>query len=163
MTKQILYPSPAGDLILAANNDYISHIVWKSASAKLPSAAIVSGKPPVLLQETIKQLDEYFAGKRQSFNLPIKQSGTDFQQCVWQALQDIPYGETISYKQLAAYINNAKAVRAVGSANGKNSLSIVVPCHRVIAADGSIGGYAGGLSSKQILLLLEKNQQSLFE
>ncbi|QJD97987.1 methylated-DNA--[protein]-cysteine S-methyltransferase [Mucilaginibacter robiniae] len=103
-------------------------------------------------QITIKQLDEYFAGKRQIFDLPLKQQGTNFQQQVWQYLQQIPFGETISYMQLSQRMQNPLAIRAIAAANGKNNLWIVVPCHRVIGTDGSLTGYAGGLWRKQWLL-----------
>ncbi|MDR3218868.1 MAG: methylated-DNA--[protein]-cysteine S-methyltransferase [Dysgonamonadaceae bacterium] len=109
-----------------------------------------------VIKETCKQLDEYFAGKRRVFDLPLALSGTDFQQKVWQQLQQIPYGKTISYAQLADATGNPKACRAVGSANGKNPVAIVIPCHRVIASGGGLGGYAYGLAIKQELLALEK-------
>jgi methylated-DNA-[protein]-cysteine S-methyltransferase len=110
-----------------------------------------------LIKEACIQLDEYFAGKRQRFDLPLSITrGTGFQQTVWKQLIEIPYGKTISYSQLAKAINHPKACRAVGSANGKNPVSILIPCHRVIAADGSLGGYASGLDIKTQLLDLEK-------
>jgi len=98
------------------------------------------------------QFDEYFSGKRKIFDLPIKQSGTLFQEKVWNELIKIPFGKTISYLQLSQKIGNVKLIRAVGTANGRNNLAIVVPCHRVIGSDGSLTGYAGGLSRKQWLL-----------
>lgn len=110
---------------------------------------------PNVMQECIRQLDEYFAGKRAEFQLPLKPHGTAFQEKVWKALQTIPYGETISYKQLAERVDNPKACRAVGSANGRNPIGIIIPCHRVIAADGTLGGYAYGLKAKKTLLDLE--------
>lgn len=103
------------------------------------------------------QLQEYFEGERKIFDLPLDMRGTDFQKQVWAALCDIPYGETCSYKALACAIGNPKASRAVGMANNKNPVSIVVPCHRVIGADGKLVGYAGGLDIKSALLQLEKN------
>ena len=106
--------------------------------------------------EAIRQLREYFAGKRTRFDLPLAPKGTEFQRAVWRQLQDIPYGETISYGELARRVGNPKAARAVGSANGANPLPIVIPCHRVIAGDGSIGGFGGGLPTKEILLALEQ-------
>jgi methylated-DNA-[protein]-cysteine S-methyltransferase len=95
-------------------------------------------------------------GKRREFDLELDFSGTPFQESVWKALREIPFGKTISYKQLAVMIRNPKAVRAVGSANGKNPIAIIIPCHRVIAADGSIGGYSGGIENKEKLLAWEK-------
>ena len=109
-----------------------------------------------LLIEAIKQLDEYFKGKRQNFDLPLDTGlGTPFQQRVWQALQDINHGETISYATLAKNVDNPKGFRAVANANGKNPFSIIIPCHRVIASDGKLGGYTGGLDKKEYLLALE--------
>ncbi len=109
-----------------------------------------------LLNATHQQLDEYFLGKRQAFDLPLDISvGTNFQQMVWQALLTIPFGETISYRTLANMIGKPKAYRACANANGKNPISLVIPCHRVVASDGSIGGYTGGVSIKAFLLALE--------
>lgn len=110
-----------------------------------------------LIKDTITQLDEYFIGKRKSFNLPIKPEGTAFQQEVWINLQKIPYGKTISYKKLAEMIGNPKASRAVGMANNRNPIAIIIPCHRVIGANGQLTGYGGGLKLKAELLELEKN------
>ncbi len=101
------------------------------------------------------QLDEYFAGRRKSFDLRLAPQGTVFQQQVWKALQDIPYGQTSYYSRLAEQIGNPKAVRAVGTANGANPISVIIPCHRVIGRDGSLTGYAGGLQRKAQLLTLE--------
>jgi methylated-DNA-[protein]-cysteine S-methyltransferase len=103
----------------------------------------------------MRQLREYFAGKRAAFDLPLAPEGTAFQRSVWRQLQEIPYGETISYGELARRVGNPKASRAVGSANGANPVPIVIPCHRVIAGDGTLGGFGGGLLTKQTLLTLE--------
>lgn len=108
-----------------------------------------------LLQKAKKQLREYFAGNRREFDLPICLHGTDFQKKVWNVLQSIPYGETLSYGEVAAKIGNPKASRAVGGANNKNPIMIIVPCHRVIGADGSLVGFGGGLPAKEYLLALE--------
>ena len=108
-----------------------------------------------LIKEAHQQLSEYLKGERKSFDLPLRMKGTDFQQRVWNALLKIPYGETRSYKQIAEAIGNPKAVRAVGMANNRNPLLIVVPCHRVIGADGKLVGYAAGLDKKAFLLRLE--------
>ncbi|MDO5651852.1 MAG: methylated-DNA--[protein]-cysteine S-methyltransferase [Moraxella sp.] len=108
--------------------------------------------------QTVRELDEYFLGKRQSFTVPLDLShGTDFQQQVWQTLCEIPYGQTISYKELAQRIGKPTAFRACANANGKNLISLIVPCHRVIASDGGLGGYTGGVDIKQRLLALEKS------
>ena len=105
--------------------------------------------------EAIRQLRDYFAGRRTGFDLPLAPEGTPFQRAVWRQLQDIPYGATISYGELARRVGNPKASRAVGSANGANPIPIVIPCHRVIAADGKLGGFGGGLPVKRALLALE--------
>lgn len=121
-----------------------------------------------LLTEAVHQLREYFAGSLRSFNLPILLEGTSFQKSVWQVLMDIPYGETISYGEQARRLGNPAAVRAVGLANGRNPVPIVVPCHRVIGANGTLTGYGGGLVIKEALLALEgslksKAQMDLFK
>jgi len=146
------YKSPVGILEITSDDRAITEVyILKEFPAKMQTSA-----NPIII-EACKQFDEYFAGKRQEFNLPLSpQGGTPFQQTVWKQLQEIPYGKTISYAQLAQAINNPKACRAVGSANGKNPISIIIPCHRVIAADGSLGGYASGLVIKKQLLDLEK-------
>jgi methylated-DNA-[protein]-cysteine S-methyltransferase len=112
-----------------------------------------------LIKETSRQLDEYFAGLRMAFDLPLSLEGTEFQTSVWNALLTIRYGETRSYKEIAAQIGKPRAVRAVGSANHRNPVAIIVPCHRVIGHDGSLTGYGGGLHVKQFLLGLEKRAQ----
>lgn len=119
---------------------------------------------PVELKDAVKQLQEYFDGKRTEFNFQINPKGTDFQQKVWKALLEIPYGKTTSYMELSKKLGDVKAIRAVASANGKNPLWIVVPCHRVIGSDGSLTGYAGGLWRKKWLLEHENplKQQTLF-
>ena len=111
-----------------------------------------------IIKKTQNQLAEYFDGKRNSFDLPLSPKGTDFQRKVWNALLQIQYGKTISYAQLAKNVNNPKACRAVGSANGKNPIAIIIPCHRVIASDKGLGGYAYGLEIKKWLLDLEINK-----
>lgn len=119
---------------------------------------------PEVLQECVNQLDSYFAGKRSDFSIVLNPKGTEFQQKVWNALLEIPYGKTRSYLEQSKILGDVKAIRAVASANGKNPLWIVVPCHRVIGTDGSLTGYAGGLWRKKWLLEHENptNQQSLF-
>ncbi len=119
---------------------------------------------PEVLEDAVYQLNEYFEGKRNSFDLALNPTGTDFQQRVWKLLLEIPYGKTVSYLALSKKLGDVKAIRAVAGANGKNPLWIVVPCHRVIGSDGSLTGYAGGLSRKKWLLEHESpvKQQSLF-
>ncbi|WP_298395649.1 methylated-DNA--[protein]-cysteine S-methyltransferase [Flavobacterium sp.] len=124
----------------------------------------LSTKIPNELQEAVSQLQEYFEGKRKDFDIKLNPKGTDFQKKVWQELLNIPFGKTISYLDLSKKLGDVKAIRAVASANGKNPLWIVIPCHRVIGTDGSLTGYAGGLWRKKWLLEHEtpSNQQSLF-
>lgn len=119
---------------------------------------------PAILQESVSQLNDYFEGKRNDFTFKLNPSGTEFQQKVWKGLLEIPFGKTISYMELSKKLGDVKAIRAVASANGKNPLWIVVPCHRVIGTDGSLTGYAGGLWRKKWLLEHENpsSQQSLF-
>lgn len=124
----------------------------------------ISDTIPVVLQETVSQLNDYFEGKRTAFTFKMNPSGTEFQRKVWQALLEIPFGKTMTYLELSKKLGDVKAIRAVASANGKNPLWIVVPCHRVIGTDGSLTGYAGGLWRKKWLLEHENpsTQQSLF-
>lgn len=117
--------------------------------------------PNVITAQAVNQLTEYFAGQRRTFDLPLAAKGTTFQQHVWQLLRDIPYGQTASYSDIAQRLGKPKAVRAVGAANGRNPISIIVPCHRVIGADGSLTGYAGGLARKSQLLNLENPTQKI--
>lgn len=124
------------------------------------NSVILPGETEILTQ-TQTELAQYFEGKRKDFSIPLDTPGTDFQQSVWQVLQEIPYGETRSYKQQAIAIDNPKAVRAVASANGHNRVAIIIPCHRVIGSDGSLTGYGGGLQRKQWLLDLEKTYANL--
>lgn len=125
---------------------------------------MVSEEIPVVLQEAVFQLSDYFEGKRTDFNFKLNPKGTEFQQKVWKALLEIPFGKTVSYMDLSKKLGDVKAIRAVASANGRNPLWIVVPCHRVIGTDGSLTGYAGGLWRKKWLLEHENPtmQQSLF-
>ncbi len=150
------YESPIGPLLIAGDAQAVTQISFpQNGKAVRPRAEWTeSSKGPV--GEAIRQLKEYFAGKRQDFDLPLAPEGTAFQRSVWRALQEIPYAETISYGELAKRVGNPKASRAVGSANGKNPLPIVIPCHRVIAAGGKLGGFGGGLPTKVALLELEK-------
>jgi len=119
---------------------------------------IIEENETSLLKEAIKQLNEYLEGKRSSFDLPLEPKGTEFQKKVWNALKEIPFGETRSYGEIAKIIGNEKASRAVGMANNKNPIAIMVPCHRVIGANGKLVGYAGGLDLKEKLLELEKKK-----
>ncbi len=135
------------------------------AAIAIAAEGIVSEEIPLVLQEAVTQLQDYFDGKRTYFDFQLNPVGTEFQQKVWKGLCEIPFGKTMSYLELAKQLGDVKAIRAVASANGKNPLWIVVPCHRVIGADGSLTGYAGGLWRKKWLLEHENpsTQQSLFE
>lgn len=151
--------SPVGQLRLVSNDTYLVAVLWENENPnRVRLAELIENKQHSILLETQKQLQEYFAGKRQQFNLPLDFEGTEFQQKVWQALLNIPFGETRSYKDIAEQIGNVKAVRAVGAANGKNPISIIAPCHRVVGANGKLVGFAGGLENKDLLLKIEKLQ-----
>lgn len=135
---------------MAEEGEQLTHLYLKAAWA-----AQQTQRPTPLLRRAERELQEYFAGQRRQFDLPLAPQGTPFQQSVWQALRQIPYGQTASYKQIAQAIGHPTACRAVGGANNKNPLPIFIPCHRVIGAGGSLTGYAGGLDLKQGLLALE--------
>ena len=143
------YHSPVGLLKISGTEDYISEVSFHDNSEK--SEGTKKHLPPMLIQ-CIEQLIQYFNGQRRVFELPINQSGTPFQQTVWNELAVIPFGKTISYIQLAIKTGDPKATRAVASANGKNNVAIVVPCHRVIGANKELVGYGGGLWRKKWLL-----------
>jgi len=148
--------SPLGELTLVATEIGLRAVLWPQDQGRvaLPESMVVSHSEPVLsLAGT--QIGEYFAGERETFDLPLDLHGTDFQKATWKALAEIPYGATWTYGQQAEHIGRPNAVRAVGAANGRNPVSIVLPCHRVIGADGSLTGFAGGLEAKQHLLVLE--------
>ena len=148
--------SPVGKLKLVANANALVAILWERERPNRIKLAILKCNPqqPILV-ETERQLQEYFAGTRNEFHLPLELAGTEFQKKVWRALREIPFGQTRSYLDLAKSIGSAKAVRAVGAANGKNPLSIIVPCHRVIGANGALTGFAGGVEVKAKLLAHE--------
>lgn len=149
--------SPVGALTLVANDDALVAVLWENENPKrVRLAELVEQIDHPILLATEKQLNEYFAGTRQQFDLPLDFEGTEFQKKVWQALLSIPFGETRSYRDIAEQVGNIKAVRAVGAANGKNPISIIAPCHRVVGINGKLVGFAGGLDNKQILLRLEK-------
>ena len=149
-------PSPVGRLTLIAGNKGLAAVLWENDRPNRVHAKAEeeNEQHPVLL-EAERQLQEYFAGNRNSFSLPLDMIGTPFQQQVWEALTTIPHGETRNYQQIANQLGNPKAVRAVGAANGRNPVSIIVPCHRVIGTNGSLTGFAGGLEAKAYLLSLE--------
>jgi len=152
-----LVPSPVGKLTLVATDKSLIAVLWEEDDPKrvrLSHSQTV--KNHAILQETEKQLREYFAGKRRKFSLPLQMNGTPFQVRVWKGLEQIPFGKRISYSELALKIGNSNACRAVGGANGRNPISIIVPCHRVVGASGKLTGFAGGLKVKQFLLDFEE-------
>ena len=150
MTHYYTYDTILGSVTFVEENGALVVITTRPYQ---PKEGIYQETP--VIKEAFRQLSEYFSGNRKTFNLPLLLKGTDFQKQVWQALLKIPFGETRSYKQIAEAIGNPKAVRAVGMANNKNPLLIVVPCHRVIGANGKLVGYAVGLDKKEYLLRLE--------
>jgi len=153
------YDSDFGNLVIAAENDAIVlmklNVPKETAFKSLSDIDDYSFSPSKFTDNAAKALEEYFAGKRKEFDLPLRPKGTDFQRSVWNALMTIPYGETRSYMQVAQMLGNPKACRAVGLANNKNPIWIIIPCHRVIGSDGSLVGYGGGLETKKTLLSLE--------
>jgi methylated-DNA-[protein]-cysteine S-methyltransferase len=156
--------SPVGELTIVADAQALKVLTWGGAMEKSQRIKAVTGSAMVtkpsehpILSRCIQQLDEYFAGTRVEFDLPLLAEGTDFQLAAWTVLRKIPYGQTMSYAQQAAQAGSPAATRAVGSANGRNPIAIVVPCHRVIGADGSLTGFGGGLDTKR--WLLEHEQQ----
>ena len=150
MTYQYSYETTLGSVTIVEEDGALlsisTHRSWEGIVQETP-----------LIKEAYRQLNEYLQGNRKTFHLPLRMKGTDFQVTVWKALCDIPYGETRSYKQIAEAIGNPKAVRAVGMANNRNPLLVVVPCHRVIGANGKLVGYAAGIEKKEFLLKLEKS------
>jgi len=155
------FDSPVGTVTLTAEGGVLTG-VYMTDHRHWPGLEARAVRDDARLAPVRGQLEEYFAGQRTAFDLEVGLAGTPFQRRVWRALQDIPYGETISYGELARRIGNPSAVRAVGLANGRNPVSIVVPCHRVIGSDGSLTGYGGGLDRKRYLLELEQGT-TLFE
>jgi methylated-DNA-[protein]-cysteine S-methyltransferase len=146
--------SPVGPLYLVASEKGLRGVY--ASKPKLGAGAAPSKAAERMVAAAKKELAEYFAGKRSRFTVALDLEGTEFQKKVWAELRRIPFGKTISYRELAKNIRKPKAFRAVGNANGKNPACIIVPCHRVIAADGSLGGYSGGLPMKRTLLALER-------
>ena len=154
-TRYTYIESPVGILMLAGNSEGLADIRFMEGRrpATPPEESWIQDDKA--FREAAAQLRAYFDGKLREFNLPLAPRGTQFQLQVWNALREIPYGKTISYAELARRIAKPKAVRAVGAANGRNPIAIVVPCHRVIGSDGSLTGYGGGMRNKELLLALE--------
>ena len=150
------FVSPVGKLKLVANSHALVAVLWEREHPKRVrfDTAQLHRQQPIIL-ETERQLAEYFSGRRVEFDLPLEPAGSEFQKKIWQLLRAIPFGQTRSYIDLAKAVGSAKAARAVGAANSRNPLSIIVPCHRVVGSDGSLTGFAGGLETKAALLALE--------
>lgn len=155
MKNLFFYDTAIGKIGIADDGNVITNIYFENEAGA--NKAQINETP--LIKETGKQLIEYFEGNRKSFDLKIEPIGTEFQKKVWQALREIPYGETRTYKEIAITVGNEKACRAVGMANNKNPISIIVPCHRVIGSNGKLVGYAGGMDIKEYLLNLEKSNK----
>ena len=150
-------PSPVGELKLITSDHGLAAILWEDDDPKrVPLRPLVENATHWILLETEQQLTEYFAGQRTTFSVPLDFVGTDFQKKVWAALLTIPFGETRSYAEIARAIGRPTASRAVGAANGRNPVSIVAPCHRVVGTNGALTGFAGGLAAKARLLKLER-------
>jgi methylated-DNA-[protein]-cysteine S-methyltransferase len=162
----IYLETPIGTLLIAGDASSVRHIRFPHGRMPaVPDQGWTEGATGPL-EETARQLREYFTGQRTEFDLPVLPEGTGFQRRVWRALQDIPFGQTISYGELARRVGNPNASRAVGAANGQNPIPIVIPCHRVIGANGKLTGFGGGLPTKEALLALESKQTAgpgLFE
>jgi methylated-DNA-[protein]-cysteine S-methyltransferase len=158
-----LIGSPIGKLKLVASDKGLVAILWENdRPRRVRLSELVEDQLDPLLVETERQIDEYFAGKRKAFSISLDMRGTRFQKDVWEALLAIPFGETRSYGQLAKQLGNPAATRAVGAANGRNPVSIIVPCHRVIGSSGELTGFAGGLDVKAYLLSLETQGDKLY-
>jgi methylated-DNA-[protein]-cysteine S-methyltransferase len=148
--------SPVGELTLFASEHGLAAVLWPNELRRIRLTPVTEDSQHPLLLETERQLNAYFAGELRQFTVPLDFSGTEFQKKVWLALTAIPYGETRSYAEIARAIGHPGAVRAVGAANGRNPISIIAPCHRVIGSNGKLTGFAGGLEAKAFLLAVEK-------
>ena len=149
------FSSPIGKIQIVEENGFITNVSFEEPEKDGSGSSLV-------LDACVLQLEAFFKGRRTAFDLPLKPKGTAFQQSVWNELQNIPFGRTISYMDMAKRLGEPKVIRAASSANGKNPITIIIPCHRVIGSDGSLTGYAGGLKRKQWLLEHESSQTSLF-
>ena len=156
MIRSCCIETPIGPLTVAADEQAVRAVRFGADGASGAAMPGVSGPLPAVLQQAVEELTAYFAGRLTDFTVPVAPQGTPFQQRVWAALQQIPYGETRSYRQLAEAVGQPKACRAVGMANHRNPIPILIPCHRVVGADGSLTGYGGGLEIKSRLLRLEQ-------
>lgn len=157
------FASPVGKLKLVASETGLVAVLWENDNPRrVPLTDLVEDNHQSILVEAERQLNDYFAGRRNAFSIPLDMRGTAFQKDVWRALQGIRFGETLSYGEIANQLGRPSASRAVGAANGRNPISIVVPCHRVIGSTGKLTGFAGGLEAKAHLLDLETSNRSLF-
>jgi len=162
-TKRIFFTtmaSPIGELLLAGDGDTLSGLYMQDGR-KPKRIATNWNESAAPFADVKRQLEEYFAGERTTFDVPLAPEGAPFEREVWRALEEIPYGETVSYGEIARRVGQPTAARAVGTANGRNPIAVIVPCHRVIGADGSLTGYGGGLERKRLLLELERGQGRL--
>lgn len=148
--------TPAGRLYLTADEKALLRLTWDGGSVPKGAACERNG----ILDQAVRELTEYFAGERTRFNVPVRTEGTPFQQAVWKALETIPYGQTRTYGELARLVGKPNAARAIGMANHSNPVAIIIPCHRVIGANGKLTGFAGGLSAKEYLISLERTHGS---
>lgn len=155
MISYIVFDSPVGPLAIAASNDAVIAINFENSRHPTEFRSDWSNTENAVLKQAKRELTEYFAGKRRHFDVPTAAAGTEFQRRVWGELARIPFGETRSYLDVATRLGKPSATRAVGAANGRNPISIIVPCHRVIGADGSLTGFGGGMATKRFLLSLE--------
>lgn len=156
-------PSPVGELTIVASDDGLRAVLWPNErDGRVTFAEQFEGGSHAVIDATVAQLTEYLEGTRQDFDLPLDLVGTDFQKDVWAGLARIPYGETQSYGELANELNKPGAARAVGAATGRNPISIVVPCHRLVGSSGKLTGFAGGIDAKRWLLTHEAGKASLF-
>lgn len=152
MKSIFYYDTDIGKISIAENDGFITHVLFGNEKSN-----DIPVRETPLIEEAHKQIEEYLKGQRSTFDLPLSPSGTEFQHKVWNALKNIPYGETVSYKDIALAAGNEKASRAVGMANNRNPISIIIPCHRVIGKNGKMVGYGGGIGIKEYLLKLEKD------
>jgi methylated-DNA-[protein]-cysteine S-methyltransferase len=152
-------PSPIGDITLVTQDGALTRLLM-DAQRHVPDVGALGPRDDVAGREAVRQLEEYFAGERTTFDLPLAPRGDDFKQRVWALLREIPYGQTRSYGDLARQLGDVNLSQAVGFANGRNPIGIIVPCHRVIGSDGSLVGYAGGLDRKRFLLSLEESEET---
>lgn len=154
--KYDIFESELGTILIAADEDELKYVSLQQGKGILAiSPDWIKDTGCDIIKQAIKQLNEYFSGMRKTFDLKLNPAGTKFQRKVWAALLEIPYGKTVSYKEIAKKVGNQNAVRAVGTANGKNPIQIIIPCHRVIGINGDLIGYSGGIETKEALLNLE--------